>query len=115
MATAPATATVVSKSARQDTNYTAPLIVLTSLFFIWGAITSLNDILIPHLKGVFDLNYTQTMLIQFTFFTAYFLVSLPSGMIVDRIGYKRGIVIGLITAGIGCLMFYPAAAVRSYP
>ena len=96
-------------------NYTPALVVLTSLFFMWGFITCLNDILIPHLKVVFDLNYTQVMLIQFTFFTAYFIVSLPSGFIVEKVGYKRGIVIGLITAGIGCLMFYPAAGSRSYP
>jgi len=102
-------------TARGDANYTPALIVLTSLFFMWGFITCLNDILIPHLKTVFSLNYTQVMLIQFTFFTAYFIVSLPSGLIVDKIGYKRGIVIGLLTAGIGCLMFYPAAGTRSYP
>jgi MFS transporter, FHS family, L-fucose permease len=99
----------------QSPNYTPALVVLTSLFFMWGFITCLNDILIPHLKTVFSLNYTQVMLIQFTFFAAYFVVSLPSGFIVERVGYKRGIVIGLITAGIGCLMFYPAAGTRSYP
>ena len=98
-----------------ETNYTAALTTLTSLFFMWGFITCLNDILIPHLKTVFSLNYTQVMLIQFTFFTAYFVISLPSGVIVDKIGYKRGIVIGLLVAGIGCLMFYPAAGTRSYP
>jgi FHS family L-fucose permease-like MFS transporter len=96
-------------------NYTPALVVLTSLFFMWGFITCLNDILIPHLKTVFSLNYTQVMLIQFTFFTAYFIISLPSGLIVEKVGYKRGIVIGLVTAGVGCLMFYPAAGTRSYP
>jgi FHS family L-fucose permease-like MFS transporter len=96
-------------------NYTPALTILTTLFFMWGFITCLNDILIPHLKTVFSLNYTQAMLIQFTFFTAYFVVSLPSGLIVEKVGYKRGIVIGLITAGVGCLMFYPAAGTRSYP
>jgi FHS family L-fucose permease-like MFS transporter len=99
----------------ESPNYAAALVVLTSLFFMWGFITCLNDILIPHLKTVFSLNYTQVMLIQFTFFTAYFIVSLPSGFIVEKVGYKRGIVIGLIAAGIGCLMFYPAAGTRSYP
>jgi MFS transporter, FHS family, L-fucose permease len=101
--------------ASEGSNYTPALVVLTSLFFMWGFITCLNDILIPHLKTVFSLNYTQVMLIQFTFFTAYFVVSLPSGFIVEKVGYKRGIVIGLIAAGIGCLMFYPAAGTRSYP
>ncbi|HXX65469.1 MAG TPA: L-fucose:H+ symporter permease [Bacteroidota bacterium] len=101
--------------AHDEANYTPALTILTSLFFMWGFITCLNDILIPHLKTVFSLNYTEVMLIQFTFFTAYFIVSLPSGLIVDKIGYKRGIVIGLLTAGIGCLLFYPAAGTRSYP
>lgn len=95
-------------------NYTLPLTILTSLFFMWGFITCMNDILIPHLKAVFTLNYTQAMLIQFCFFTAYFIMSLPSGFIVEKIGYKKGIVLGLIIAGIGCLMFYPAAGTRSY-
>ncbi len=99
----------------QPRDYTAALVVLTSLFFMWGFITCLNDILIPHLKTVFSLNYTQVMLIQFTFFAAYFIVSLPSGVIVEKVGYQRGIVIGLVTAGVGCLMFYPAAGYRSYP
>jgi FHS family L-fucose permease-like MFS transporter len=96
-------------------SYKFELTVLTSLFFMWGFITCLNDILIPHLKRAFDLNYTQSMLIQFTFFTAYFIMSLPSGWIVEKLKYKRGIVVGLAVAGIGCLMFYPAAGSRSYP
>lgn len=96
------------------TTYGSALIVLTSLFFMWGFITCLNDILIPHLKGVFDLNYTQVMLVQFTFFTAYAIVSLPSGMLVEKIGYKTGIIIGLLTAATGTVLFYPAAGYRSY-
>lgn len=103
------------RTLQQQTNYTYALTVLTSLFFMWGFLTALNDILIPHLKAVFSLNYAQAMLVQFVFFAAYFIMSLPSGFIVEKIGYKRGIVIGLITAGIGCLAFYPAAAARSYP
>jgi MFS transporter, FHS family, L-fucose permease len=95
-------------------SYRAPLIILTSLFFIWGFITCLNDILIPHLKAVFTLNYAQAMLVQFCFFTAYFLVSLPSGALVKRIGYRRGIVYGLGIAACGCFLFYPAAALASY-
>ncbi|MEQ8171939.1 MAG: L-fucose:H+ symporter permease [Candidatus Eremiobacterota bacterium] len=102
------------KSPNGETNYTVPLVILTSLFFMWGFITCLNDILIPHLKSLFDLNYTQAMLIQFCFFTAYFIVSLPSGMIVEKIGYRKGIVIGLVTIGIGCLIFLPAALYTSY-
>jgi MFS transporter, FHS family, L-fucose permease len=98
----------------QDANYTAPLAVLTTLFFMWGFLTCLNDIIIPHLKAVFELSYAKAMLIQFAFFTAYFVMSLPSGKIVTRFGYKNGIIVGLGGAAAGCLMFYPAAAVRSY-
>jgi MFS transporter, FHS family, L-fucose permease len=115
MASSAPAARAINASKAPRANYTPALTVLTSLFFMWGFITCLNDILIPHLKSIFELNYTQSMLIQFTFFTAYFLVSLPSGMIIEKIGYKRGIVIGLVVAGIGCLMFYPAAGARSYP
>jgi MFS transporter, FHS family, L-fucose permease len=96
------------------TNYTPALIVLTSLFFMWGFITCLNDILIPHLKAIFELNYTQVMLVQFTFFTAYAIISLPSGILVEKIGYKTGIIIGLLTAALGTALFYPAAGYRSY-
>ena len=95
--------------------YFGSLTLLTSLFFIWGFITCLNDILIPHLKSVFTLSYTQAMLVQFCFFTAYFVVSVPSGYLVEKINYKGGIVAGLSIAGIGCLLFYPAASQHSYP
>src|SRR4249920_675774 len=95
--------TRASSTVGRDANYLAPLAVLTTLFFMWGFITCLNDIIIPHLKAVFELNYAQAMLIQFAFFTAYFVVSLPSGLIVNRLGYKNGIIIGLVTAGLGCL------------
>ena len=94
--------------------YTGALVVLTSLFFIWGLITSLNDILIPHLRAAFELTYTQVMLIQFCFFGAYFVMSLPSGVFVERVGYKAGIVVGLLMASAGCVLFYPAAGARSY-
>src|SRR5262249_23324344 len=97
-----------------DRNYTAPLAVLTTLFFMLGFLTCLNDIIIPHLKAVFELNYAKAMLIQFAFFTAYFVMSLPSGRIVTAFGYKRGIIIGLGGAALGCLLFYPAAGQRSY-
>ncbi|HAI70976.1 MAG TPA: glucose/galactose MFS transporter [Alteromonas australica] len=81
---------------------------------MWGFITCLNDILIPYLKGAFSLNYTQAMLIQFCFFSAYFIVSLPAGMVVSRIGYQKGIVLGLGIACAGCLLFYPAASMGVY-
>jgi FHS family L-fucose permease-like MFS transporter len=96
-------------------NYTPALIVLTSLFFMWGLITSLNDVLIPHLKGIFTLSYFQAMLVQFAFFGAYFVMSFPSGYLVEKLGYRAGIVIGLATAGVACLGFYPAASLHSYP
>jgi len=96
-------------------SYQLPLVFLTSLFFMWGFMTSLNDILIPHLRNAFDLNYTQGMLIQFCFFGAYALMSLPAGKLLDRIGYQKGIVAGLLLAGVGCWLFWPAAAALSYP
>jgi len=99
---------------QKQTNNQLALAVITALFFMWGFLTSLNDILIPHLKAVFELNYTQSMLIQFTFFSAYFIMSMPSGKIVSSFGFKRGIIIGLVVSGIGALMFYPAAALPSY-
>ncbi|MDG2471669.1 MAG: sugar MFS transporter [Pseudomonadales bacterium] len=95
-------------------NYGFALVSLTSLFFMWGLITSLNDVLIPRLKAVFDLSYTEAMMIQFCFFFAYFVVSLPAGSLIKRIGYKSGVMVGLIIAGIGCACFYPAAAYESY-
>ncbi|MCF7965296.1 MAG: L-fucose:H+ symporter permease [Methylobacter tundripaludum] len=104
-----------STNGSDKKSYLGSLIILTSLFFIWGFITCLNDILIPHLKSVFTLNYTQAMLIQFCFFTAYFVVSVPSGYLVEKIDYKGGIIAGLSVAGIGCLLFYPAASSHSYP
>ncbi len=91
------------------------LIVATTLFFMWGFITVLNDVLIPHLKSLFMLSYTQVMLVQFIFFGAYFVMSLPAGKIVARFGYRGGIVCGLVVAGFGALMFIPAAQWVSYP
>jgi len=97
-----------------STSHTGALIALTSLFFMWGFITCLNDILIPHLKNVFHLNYTQSMLIQLCFFGAYSIVSLPAGALVKRISYKWGIITGLAVAAIGCSLFIPAASYRVY-
>ena len=95
-------------------SFPATIAIVSLIFFAWGGMTSLNDVLIPHLKAVFSMNYAQTMLIQFTFFGAYFLMSLPSGAIVSRLGYKPSIVIGLVTAAVGALLFYPAARLPSY-
>ncbi|NRR30681.1 sugar MFS transporter [Oxalobacteraceae bacterium] len=79
------------------------------LFFMWGLLTSLNDVLIPHLKAVYTLTYVQAMLVQFCFFGAYFLVSVPAGALIRRIGYQHGVVTGLVVAAIGCALFYPAS------
>lgn len=87
---------------------------LTSLFFIWGFVTALNDVLIPHLKAAFDLNYTQAMLVQFCFFGAYFIVSPLAGRLIEHIGYRKGIVAGLLTLGTGCALFYPASIISVY-
>ncbi|GAB3020743.1 sugar MFS transporter [Bowmanella dokdonensis] len=87
---------------------------MTSLFFIWGFITALNDILIPHLKAAFSLTYTQAMLVQFCFFGAYFIVSPFAGKLIERIGYIRGIITGLCTIALGCAIFYPAAEIALY-
>ena len=87
---------------------------MTTLFFIWGFITALNDILIPHLKAAFDLNYLQAMLVQFCFFGAYFIISPIAGKLITKCGYLKGIIIGLITIACGCCLFYPAAEIGAY-
>ena len=84
------------------------------LFFIFGGITSLNDVLIPKLKELFTLNYTQAMLVQFCFFTAYLLIGIPGAKLVKRIGYMRGAVAGLVTMMVGCLLFIPASQTATY-
>jgi len=96
-------------------DYRRPLAIVTSLFFMWGFLTSLNDILIPHLKSIFDLGYAQVMLIQLAFFSAYFLFSLPWSKIVNMIGYQKTMVVGLLTMGVGAALFVPAASAPSFP
>ncbi|MDF3035021.1 MAG: transporter [Paucimonas sp.] len=96
-------------SNRGANSYTGPLVLLTALFFMWGLITVLNDVLIPHLKSIYTLSYTQVMLVQFCFFGAYFIVSIPAGMLIKKIGYQKGVVAGLLTAAAGCALFYPAS------
>ncbi|MES2016038.1 MAG: sugar MFS transporter [Pseudomonadota bacterium] len=88
---------------------TGPLIIVTILFFMWGLLTALNDVLIPHLKALYTLSYSQAMLVQFCFFGAYFVVSLPAGMLIKKIGYQKGAVTGLAIAAAGCALFYPAS------
>lgn len=89
-------------------------IAVTSLFFMWGFITVLVDALIPRLREVFELTFLQAGLVQFAWFAAYGMLSIPGGKLISRIGYQRGILVGLATAGLGCLLFYPAAATRVY-
>src|ERR1700757_4902582 len=98
-----------------DPNYSRPLAIVTTLFFMWGFLTCLNDILVPHLKSIFDLSYARVMLIQFSFFSAYFLFSLPWSRVVNAIGYQRTMVAGLLTMAAGAFLFIPAAVVVSYP
>ena len=100
--------------AKPAVNTRIAFAAVTAIFFMWGFLTALNDVLIPHLKAVFELNWTRTMLIQFTFFGAYFVMSVPAGWVVDKVGYKLGIVIGLLVAGCGALLFLPAAQIQWY-
>ena len=102
-------------SAPSQQNHNPALVVLTTLFFMMGFITCMNDILIPHLKEIFELTYVQAMLIQFCFFTAYAIMSIPMGHLVGKIGYKNGVIGGFLLTAVGCLLFYPAADSQSYP
>jgi FHS family L-fucose permease-like MFS transporter len=105
----------VVSTAETNKSYTGPLAIVTSLFFMWGFLTCLNDILVPHLKSIFDLNYAKVMLVQFSFFGAYFVFSVPSAKIIDWMGYQRSMVAGLLTMGLGAFLFVPAASVPSFP
>src|SRR5712664_558662 len=101
--------------AATNPDYSRPLAIVSTLFFMWGFLTCLNDILVPHLKSIFDLSYARVMLVQFAFFSAYFLFSVPWSKIVNRIGYQRTMVVGLLTMAVGALLFVPAASAVSYP
>lgn len=98
----------------QPKSYRSSFILLTTLFFLWGFITVLVDSLIPRLRELFTLTYFQAGLVQFAFFGAYFLLSIPASYILSKIGYKRGIILGLLTMATGCLLFYPAASYRVF-
>ncbi|QNH63341.1 sugar MFS transporter [Hymenobacter sediminicola] len=116
---APITSTLpppTSTSPGQETpRYTSALSSLTVLFFMMGFITCLNDILIPYLKAVFTLSYAKVNLVNFCFFGAYLIMGVPAGLLVKRIGYKRGMLVGFLVAALGCFLFYPAAAGRTFP
>src|ERR1700751_889171 len=104
--------TIAVDSTNPD--YSRPLAIVTTLFFMWGFLTCLNDILVPHLKSIFDLSYARVMLVQFAFFSAYFLFSVPWSRVVNKIGYQRTMVVGLLTMTLGALLFVPAASAASY-
>ena len=102
-------------STPSQQNHNPALVVLTALFFMMGFITCMNDILIPHLQKIFTLTNVQAMLVQFCFFTAYAIMSIPMGHLVGKIGYKNGVIGGFLLTAVGCLLFYPAADSQSYP
>jgi MFS transporter, FHS family, L-fucose permease len=105
----PASPDVAQAATGEHNPHTSALVIVTILFFMWGLLTSLNDVLIPHLKSIYTLTYLQAMLVQFCFFGAYFIVSLPAGMLIKKIGYQNGAVTGLMIAAAGCALFYPAS------
>jgi FHS family L-fucose permease-like MFS transporter len=113
MAPAPMTSAARSDGGSAVTQKSA-LTLLASLFFMWGFITVINNTLLPHLRSVFDLNYTQTTLIESTWFIAYFVASLPSAKLIEKIGYKRAMVTGLLIMALGALLMIPAARIPSY-
>jgi MFS transporter, FHS family, L-fucose permease len=112
---ASSTAVQAGDTTQPAKSYGGPLAVVTTLFFMWGFLTCLNDILVPHLKSIFELNYAQVMLVQFAFFGSYFLFSIPSAKLIDAIGYQRSMVAGLLTMGVGAFLFVPAASAPSFP
>ncbi len=97
-----------------SSNTRSAFIIITVLFFLWGFITVLVDALIPRLRDVFELTYFQAGMVQFSFFTAYAVLSVPSGFLISRIGYQKGAVVGLATMAVACLLFYPAASYRIF-
>lgn len=101
-------------SSSTKNSYKSAFLFLTTLFFLWGFITVLVDSLVPRLKDVFEMSYAKTVLVQFAFFTAFFVFSLPAGFILSKIGYKKGIVFGLLIMSLGCLLFFPAAEYRNF-
>jgi MFS transporter, FHS family, L-fucose permease len=108
-----AAVTKTSVSSDHPSNYRA-MAMVTTLFFMWGFLTALNDILVPHLKSIFELNYTRVMLINSAFFGSYFVFAIPSGKLIELIGYKRTMVVGLLVMAVGALLFVPAANAPSF-
>jgi MFS transporter, FHS family, L-fucose permease len=108
-----AAVTKTSVSSDHPSNYRA-MAMVTTLFFMWGFLTALNDILVPHLKSIFELNYTRVMLINSAFFGSYFVFAIPAGKLIEMIGYKKTMVVGLLVMAVGALLFVPAANVPSF-
>ena len=107
--------TTTPVAAETERSYLGPLAIVTTLFFMWGSLTSLNDVLIPYVQHVFKIRIAASMLIQTAFFSAYFVFSIPASKIIDWIGYKKAIVVGLFTMVVACLAFYPAVKIPSFP
>ena len=97
----------------RSNKYLLPFILVTSLFFLWAFLHNINPILIPHLKKACQLSDTQSALIDFSVYMGYFIIALPAGWFMNKYGFKKGLVFGLLLYGIGALLFYPAAAARS--
>lgn len=106
--------TTVTSTPGGHTRYGPALALLASLFFMWGFITVINNTLLPHLRSVFDLTYTQTTMIESVWFIAYFVASIPSAKLIERIGYQKSLVVGLAIMAVGALLMIPAARIPSY-
>jgi MFS transporter, FHS family, L-fucose permease len=105
----------ISIEASGTGRYAGALVTVTTLFFMWGFLTALNDILVPHLKSIFELSYAEVILVQSAFFSAYFFFSIPSGLLIDKWGYQRAMVLGLAIMSAAAAMFIPAAKAPSFP
>ncbi len=110
----PTSGVVSGTSGQQSGKMKFAFLAMTTLFFIWGFITALNDILLPYLKNAFELSFLQAGLVQFCFFGAYFIVSPFAGRTLEKIGYQKGIILGLGIVAVGCCLFYPAASLSVY-
>src|ERR1700759_2387844 len=115
MALGSASGQTVSVSESGSAHHGRALAVVTTLFFMWGFITALNDTLIPHLKQIFELNYTKSQLINLAFFGSYFIFAQPAAKLIGAIGYKRTMIVGLAVMALGVFLSLPAASLPSYP
>ncbi|AII53513.1 sugar MFS transporter [Hymenobacter sp. APR13] len=111
---APVTSSTPLAPAGTTRSYAGPMVLMTTLFFLFGAVTNFNDVLMPYLKDVCQLTDFQSTAVQSAFFGAYFLMSLPAGKLLERMGFKRGIVLGLLIMACGALLFVPAANSRTF-